>query len=292
MKNRDVASLLNGYVRNLNESEWLDVLKYLVQKLGESTSAHIEIGDYWISDEPNDSSTSLGTRVRAKSPLPGVESDYWEASLCLTAQDNTTYVDAFVFPYLDGIRVSQFGRLDSELAIENGGEITWWFNFANGEFQSRGWNQADGPGEWDWIVEKGDAFMTSLNCRILQNTFQTDEPILVDVNIENLSQLLADAKFLKYKQPRLSLINVNRNRELTNLVPWNVFPPKPDSEHPASIENFSIINSKTLRIDLRQFNIRGGWISGKYRLSLRLQNESKGESYSSQASPPINFCIL
>lgn len=59
MKNRDITELLAGYARNLSESEWLDVLKYLTQKPGEATSAHIEIGDYWINDNPECAALSI-----------------------------------------------------------------------------------------------------------------------------------------------------------------------------------------------------------------------------------------
>lgn len=291
MRNSNITSLLKDYARNLTESQWLEILKYLSTKLGEATSANIEIGRYWINDYPDGSSSSLGSRVRAKSPFPGVESDYWEAALCLTSQDNKTYVDAFVFPYSNGIRVSQFGRLDNDSSIEKGDEIHWWFHFEDDKFHSKGWLLAEGPGEWSWVIKQGDEFQTKLESQLLKNEFQSDEPIFVDLVVPELSQLLADSAFLKDQKPRLSLIHVNRNRENNNLVPWNATPPTTNSKHAKSIKSFPPIKSDTLRIDLRQFNIRGGWTVGKYRASIRIQNIDKGWSWSSEISSPITFSI-
>ncbi len=83
MSTNRLATRLHDDPRSNTETSWLDMIDLLAARLGEATSARVEVGSYWINDAPGDCSAGLNVRVRARAPLRGVQSDAWEAGISL-----------------------------------------------------------------------------------------------------------------------------------------------------------------------------------------------------------------
>jgi len=287
MKKHDLADRIHDDPRGRTETEWLNSLDFLVDRLSEATSSHLELGRYWISDFLGHASAGMSARVRSKQPLKGVESDYWECAICLSGQDGNAWADAYIIPYLQSSRVTSLGRMaDRSIQYE---EQFWWFNFANGNFENKGWSYPDGPGEWSWVERPGDEYQQYVECDLHKTTFNLGDP----VNLNVTASTIADAK--KHRQrprsslPRISLIHVNRDREHTNLAPWTARPPRHNSQDAVTIDDLKVAGRDSIKLNLSAFRIRGGWTPGKYHVSLRLQNfhQADHSSWSSEISAPF-----
>lgn len=291
MRRRDIADQINDDPRGRTETEWLDSLEFLVSRLSDATGAYLELGRYWIEDFPGHSGAGMSARVRSKKPLRGVNCDYWEAAICLSGGHRGARADAFVIPYLRGSRITSEGRMADRSS--QGEEEFWWFNFTGGEFQSKGSSWPDGPGEWSWVKQPGDEYQQNVDCRISQSSIRNDAPVYVDVIVSDLAHIKTYRNRLRPSTPRISLLHVNRNREHANLVPWNFRPPRPGSQDVLTVDDGQTTGRDALQIDLRRLRVRGGWLPGRYHLSLRVQNFHKPDdwSWSSEISAPINFEI-
>ncbi len=292
MKYRNIANQIHNDPRGRSEDKWINTLKFLVSRLAYATSSNLHIGRYWISDIPGDVIAASGARVRAKSPFPYVESDYWEAAICYTGNKEHAYSDVFAFPFLKGSPVTSRGR------IADFGEVIeldefWWFQFVDGEFKSKGWSFPDGLGEWGWITKPGDEYLQCIKVTLISAEFQPGSPIEATISVPLLDKIYATRSHPNISVPRVSLVHVNRNRENTNLVPWNCYPPRINSRNIQLLDQLTVSKS-TLKIDLTSFNIRGGWVPGKYHMSLRLQNfhEIGDWTATSEISEPFKFIII
>lgn len=292
MKARNVADRILDDPRGRSEAEWLDVLDYLVSRLSDATGACLEIGRYWIDD--TGASASICVCIRAKAPLPGVDSDCWEAVACLSGQARGAWADAYAFPFLRGSAVTAEGRI-ADLGPDVEFEDPWTYRFAAGEFQSQGWWPADGPGEWAGIKAPGDEYMLCIDCRPVSTEFSEGEPIYVDLRPAACAPPHTDLRVGHgaSNSPRISLVYVERNREGANLVPWGSRPARSNSQHAETIDRITESSHGTLRLDLSAFQIRGGWIPSKYHVSVRVQNFHEPDSWSwtSEVSVPLEFTI-
>jgi hypothetical protein len=291
MRRREIADNINKDPRGRTETEWLDTLDYLVARLSAATSAYIEVGRYWINDFPDHGGASLTARVRSKKPLPGVDSDYWEAAVCLSGAHRSAWSDAYVIPYLKGSRVTSKGRLVD--CSTEGAEEFCWFKFAGNDFEPKGWTFPEGPGEWLWVEKPGDEYQQIVNCHQLALKVDVEAPIYIDCVVPEIASIKNYRRRSRPSTPRMSLLHVNRNREHTNLVPWNASPPRPTSQDVVTLNDVQSIGRDVLRLDLRLLRIRGGWIPGNYHLSMRVQNFHKEDdwSWSSEISAPLKFEI-
>jgi hypothetical protein len=275
MKKWDVADQILNDPQDRSESEWLDVLEYLVAKLAEATSVHLELGRYWIND------SSLTVRVRSKQPLQGVESDCWDAAVCFSGNGRGAWSDVYVLPYLQGVR--------NELSLRHADDV-FWFQFKDGTFHGKGWLAA-GNGEWEWVTQPGDEYQQLVECRITNTAIIQGLPVIIDLKILNTSFKDECRELRHTSHLRVSLVHVTRGHESTNLVPWSIRPPRAKSNQILSNNDVDLKENNTLRIDLRRFRIRGGWIPGKYRVSIRVQNMEEGWNWSSEISSSFRFEI-
>jgi hypothetical protein len=282
MKKWDVANQILNDPQDLSESEGLDVLEYLVAKLAEATSAHLELGRYWMGD------SSLIARVRSKQPLKGVESDCWDASVCLSGNSRGGWSDVYILSYLQGVRQTRSGPLN-ELSLHHADDV-YWFQFKDGMFHDKGWLAA-GNGEWEWVKQPGDEYQHLAECGMTEKAITQGLPITVYLKILWTSFTDDFNELVHSSDLRVSLIHVTRGRESTNLVPWSIRPPRAKSKQALTNNDVDLLGNDTLRIDLRKFRIRGGWIPGKYRVSIRVQNMEDRWNWSSEISAPIKFEI-
>ena len=188
-------------------------------------------------------------------------------------------------------RVTSHGRIAEHSAHDE--EEFWWFEFADGEFQEKGWSLPDGPGEWSWVKQPGDEYRECVDCRNVKPRVAGDAPLCVDLLVSDLASVKTYRDRSRPSTPRISLLHVTRNREHTNLVPWNARPPRPHSQDVLTLDDVKEVGGDALRIDLRRLRVRGGWIPGRYHLALRTQNfMADGWSWSSEISAPIKFEIV
>jgi hypothetical protein len=76
-----LQQLIREYPGDRSESEWLDTLESLRCSLSESLCTHAQLGCYWINDFSGHASAGGCARVRGRTPIPGIDSDYWEGIL-------------------------------------------------------------------------------------------------------------------------------------------------------------------------------------------------------------------
>lgn len=273
-------------VRGGGEARWLDLLDDLVAMLSEATASYIHIGSYWIFDEPRCASASLCARVQSRSALPDVESDYWEATICYSINEGGgPYSDVFAFPFLKESPRLRRGRLRD---LDPGSEVDEfrWFQFENGEYVDRGWGLPDGPGEWGWITQPADVYIQRVDVEASEEGYRSGGPINIRISLDkHLSRLQMDTT------SRVSLLFVNRNREGTNLAPWNARPPRRNSQHTRSLGELCV-QKNAIEVDLSKFNIRGGWLPGRYHLGVRTQNfHTTDWTGSSDISEPFKIVV-
>jgi hypothetical protein len=280
--------------RGRTEDEWLDVADRLIASLAEVTGCSLEIGRYHgTGGFEEGASVSLGVRVRSKQGLPFVPSDYWEAAICVTADDRGTWADVFAFPFLRGSAVTPKGRIaDQGPSAEI--DRFWWFQYADQRWQSRGWTYPEGLGEWAWVKEPGDDYAASPMCRPTATMFHADAPILVDVELGDLRIgppfCFRDADV---GVARVSLLSVNRDRECTNIVPWSKRPLRSNSPHVQRFRHPNDSIGNAIRVGLDRWHIRRGWIPGKYSVRLRLQyKHHNSKDFLSVVSEPFKFMIV
>jgi hypothetical protein len=266
------------------EDRCLDILNFLVSRLSRLTDGPVDIGGYWIFNG------SIGARVRAKRPFPGIDSDYWEAAVCLTSDETSVWSDIMLFPFLRNSPVTRRGRIADE---GNEAEVDefWWLQFENDEWQHRGWSYPDGPGEWAWITKPGDEFRYNLDCQPVNPVVSEDVPLLIDIT--NIGKhphqhINPDSDII-----RLSLVHVHRGHEGMNLSPWGEHLPKTKSPYVVPLRWSKDVRQNQCRIDLRKWSIRGGWMPGKYYLTVRAQfTAEESGNWTSVISSPIRLQIV
>ena len=291
VKFENVADQIENGPGGRTESDWLDTLDYLVDRLSKATSCYLEVGRYWSWDQTTRQSSGICVRVRSKQPFPFVESDYWEAAICLTGDSEKGWSDVFAFPYLKENRVSSEGVVSSSSDVDL--EEFWWFNFSHRHFHSKGWSFPEGPGEWSWVKKPGDEFQTNVECTPVSNCVDSQNPIPVSIAHSGIRLLKSASSQKRDVTFRLSLVHVNRDRENTNLTPWNVRPPRANSLDVIFLDAQSLSGEGTDNLDISRFRIRGGWKPGKYHASIRVQVSSTGEenNWESEISSPFKFHI-
>ncbi|MDB4778356.1 hypothetical protein OAG68_02755, partial [bacterium] len=172
-------------------------------------------------------------------------------------------------------------------------EEFWWFSLVDGHFENNGWSYPDGPGEWSWVERPGDEYQQTIKCELEISLLNEGSPIYVNVMAPAISDSEKHRQRARTSVPRISLIHANRNREHANLSPWTARPPRPNCQDTRTLDDVRVFDRDTIRMDLSKLRIRGGWIPGKYHVSLRLQNFHKpdSQSWSSEISAPFQFQI-
>lgn len=274
------------------EDEWLTILEFLKIRIGEALSTTFDVGCYSYEDFPGYASAGMAARIRSRKGLPDIESDYMEGIILFGGnRGGNGHANVSIFPFLNSSVLTRRGRICDFGPNEELDELVW-YTFKEGQFKSMGWTYEDGPGEWAGVTRPGDIYIKPLEYTLVSTETPQDSPIFIDLKIPELP--LVCARFSKNSIPRISLLHVNRNREQTNLVPWNVAIPKSNSRHVQYIANCSMPSNRILRVMLNTFNIRGGWVPGKYHLSLRIQNFHNPEHWtgSSDITEPMKFRII
>jgi hypothetical protein len=287
-QNPKLEQLMGRTRKAQTEDRWLDMLTFLVNRLSPLTGGSVDIGRYWIFNAM-DSDGSISARVRAKRPFPGIDSDYWEAAVCLSSDATSVWSDTYLFPFLRNSTFTSRGRL----ADGGNKEEFWWLSFENDEWRQEGWMGPDGPGEWSWVTEPGDEFLCNLDCQPANSVVSEHTPLFIDIQFDDFR------KFYPGQQSnpdsdiiRLSLVHVHRGHEGMNLAPWGEHPPKTKSPHVVPLRWSKDVRQNQCRIDLSKWSIRGGWVPGKYYLTLRAQF-AFGEpgNWISEISSPIRLQI-
>lgn len=284
-----LADRMTTFPGDQSESDWLSGLEYLRSALNRTLAAHSLLGGYYIDDFPNHASAGGHIRIRAGSPVPGIDSDSWEGVLCWSGNRGShAHSSALIFPFLDRSPMQPQGRLDD---MGSGVEVDHFllYRFEGGRFLDGGWHRGDGPGEWAHVSGPDDIYCRELEVNLLAKTFESYSPIYVDITIPELQNVLSNPDAMA----RISLIHVNRNREHTNLTPWTANLPRSATDT-QNLFDASFPADTVMRIRLDTFRIRGGWKTGTYYLSLRVQNfhSPTNWSWSSSISRPIKLKIV
>jgi hypothetical protein len=269
------------------EAVWLECFELLRRSLSESLKTEVQIGCYWIDESDGNSGAGGTARIRGRAPLEGIESDSWEGILSWSGyRERKTRAVASIFPFLKGSVVQQRGRL-ADLGPDAETEELLDYPFENGRFVRPRWLYGDGPGEWAGVVAPGNVYWQNLTLVDGPQVFQAGEPITIRLR-------LSKHEVFCRERARVSLVHVNRGREHTNLVPWTAQPPKTNSQHVQSIAYADMSGSDTVVIHLNRFAIRGGWIPGRYHLTVRIQNlrDPKGWTYTADISHPIQITVV
>ena len=165
------------------EGEWLDFVDTLITQLSEVTNCTFEIGSYWGSTATHeDSRASFGVCVRAKQPLPGIESDYWEAQILVDRDEGGTVADVYGFPFLGGSAMTPHGKLDPSCEMQT----YWRFQYLDDTWVCRGW-EPDAYYEWSYVNKPGDVYSQSLQVVPAHTEFAAGDPILVEIQLGQLS---------------------------------------------------------------------------------------------------------
>lgn len=267
------------------EEAWLLVMNRLIHDLEEATDCPQQIGPYWCSASPQlpDPQCSLGIRVRSRRPLPGIHCDNWEATVCLDGDRDRNWTDAFVFPFLEGARVTSLGRhADPDTEPRD----FPWYTYTETGWQFNRW-EPDWYGEWASLREPGDLYFPGLDCQPVRDRYRCGEPLLVRVTDEFRRR---DRSLIR-EPARFSLIHANRNRENTNSAPWGAHPPRRSSPHVRTLTWQNREPDGALLLDLSRLSIRHGWKPGKYHLALRVQRQNTGWDWDSSISLPFHLVI-
>jgi hypothetical protein len=265
-----------GDPRGWGESEWLDVLELLLARLRVATRAEIELGEYWMYLGPESASAALGARIRADGPLLWTDSDCWEAAFCVTGGSEGAYADVMAFPFRSGSVVTRGGR-SADLPGEHDVD-EFWLHHAGEQWEDRGFRYPDGPGEWDHVRAPGSAFFRSLRCTA-RPTFRASEPLVVTVDHRDQDEpsLGDDASF--------SIHRLFRDGQEIMAAP----PALPLSRPGSSRRLPSGAASLPAAFDLQGLAIPGGWVPGRYRLEVRLDEAQTPTSRDSHISEPVEL---
>ena len=285
MNRSETANRLFQDPRGQSESDWLDLLDYLVSGLSDATSCYLHLGTYWCDDFSTHAQASITGRVRSRSALVGVESDYWEAALCYTGNADRAYATAYVFPFLKGVPVTSRGCLQADVELD---EYRLW-EFTEHGFVDRGWSHPDGPGEWAWIQQPGDEYWQRLDVSLPDRPFAAGDSVIATIHDKSVPR---SHREIKDSKVRVSLVHANRNSENTNLFPWGERPARPNRGHATPIQQ-AVVADSSIAVDLTGFKIRGGWKPGTYHVTLRVQNlhDRKDWTYTSDISPPFKLTV-
>ncbi len=285
----DMPDRIKAFPGDQSEIEWLNAFEYLRDTLSRSLSSHVHLGCYYIDDIPTAKSAGGCSRVRASSPLPGIESDSWEAVLCWSGNRGSRgHAGAYIFPFLDGSPVQPDGRI-ADLGPGAEVEAGRYYDFQNGVFVDAGWQWGEGPGEWARVTGPGTVYFSEVEVTLPSSPVRAGSPIYAGLSIKDLVEYWANPN----PNSRITLIHANRNREGSNLSPWTARPAT-KMQHALDPKEILFRSPQELRIRLDAFNIRGGWVPGKYHLSLRLQNfhQPNHWAWSSQISEPFKLTVV
>ena len=289
-----IGEQIERFPGDRSEADWLAALQFLCARLGETLGTPVQFGCYWIGDSPGYASANGCVRIRGNGPVPGIESDHWEAALSWSGnRGERGYADASVFPFLRDLHVTSRGRLGDCAAAVAGPLV---YVFENGEFVAGGWdNELD---EWNEVSVPGTVYWQRLTGIPTAAPFSVGAPLTVDFKLHPSPDGSAEpTKSIvrnREQSPRVSLMYVNRNREHTNLVPWTARPPLTNSRGVLSLADCQFPTADTIRLRLDQFSIRGGWTPGRYHLAIRIQNhvDHGGRSFTGDISEPCKLTIV
>jgi hypothetical protein len=288
----DFNERIREYPGDRSELDWLDTFECLRSCLSQALSTYVQLGCYWIDDFPGFASAGGSARIRGHHAVPGIDSDYWEGILCWSGNRGMSgYAGALIFPFLRGSAVVRRGRI-ADLGPGQEVDENVYYRFENGTFINSGWSYADGPGEWASVTTPGTVYLQCLNVIPPARIIGEHSQIAVDLQIPQLSSILAHSE--RESAARISLVHVNRNHESTNVVPWTSQPPQRGSRDVQTVADCSFPTHDVLRVRLDSFRIRGGWMPGKYHLSIRIQNFHKltDWAWSCDISEPFKLTIV
>lgn len=276
------------YPGGQTEPQWLAGFEYLRSCLSDAFATHAFLGGYWIEDFTGDASSGGSALLRASTPVPNIESDSWEAVVCWSGtRGKRARATAYVFPFLRGSAVQPSGRIADQGPDAEVNQVLV-YQYEDGAFVYSGWHWEDGPGEWAHVAEPNSVYRFDLAIAAPTSPIEFGTPIYVALT--NIS--LQPHEFPK--DARISLVHANRNRVRTNLVPWTANPPSNTSRTIPLPANTVSDAANGISVRLDDLSIRGGWIPGRYHLTLRLQNCHLADhwSWSCELSKPFKVTVV
>jgi hypothetical protein len=271
---------VHGAPRGKTEDQWLEIAEHLTAKLSLLTASTVWIGPYWGS--VGGGRVSFGCRLRSRQPLPGVESDAWEAALCVTGDEEATWSDVYAFPFLGGSAVDTRGRI-SDRGPEAEIDQLRWFQFADGDWRDRGWTYPDGAGEWSWVKRPGDVYVETIECESSAAPYGRDEELRVQVRVRRRPIDSSPGSRAVF-----SLVSAARGHH--RVAPWTRRLPRSGSHHLVEVPQPALTGGG-ISLDLRAWPVEGGWQPGTYRLALRAQVRDRSGAWESSISPPFKITV-
>ena len=305
--------------RGRSEAEWLAIIDELLLSLEAFCETSVELGPYWMDiGDRGYASAALGTRLRARGPLRDIPCDSWEAALCLTGSGDETYIDALVFPFVDGSTLTPRGRF-ADLPDDDVTDIdVYWLHLEPGGWEDRGWSPPHGHGEWREVQEPGDACFTSVTCTVAAGR---DEPAgscpaarrapgtsdrargpragsqASTVGRAATASLDCEVAFAKHFRGKVGAVSVSIN-SLTRNGDGRVVAPPPRVRVPRIGDSrrvpawFSDAGPELIaRVDLASVVVPGGWTPGDYRVELRWHATFDGTSEEAFLSDALELSI-
>ena len=256
MKQSLKSILSTGSIRS--HKTWIIIIEFLVRELSSVTHSKIDVGSYWVNDEGN--TGGFCVRVKSHRSLRDTNSDYWEASVCLSFNDQAVWANAELFLFKSGKVLSKTGA----------GEL-YHFIWENNTWKDLGWAFPDGPGEWESIKTSGDCYFTKDTKPIVQY-FEYKQPVYINWPLSKF--LLNDSVDTNTKNSGYSWISpvlIKRDKENRNLSVYSGSLPKVKDANILEFRKCSYGENREIEIDITKWSISGGWKPGKYYLILRLQ---------------------
>ncbi|MBP3956960.1 hypothetical protein J8F10_16950 [Gemmata sp. G18] len=258
MTDTELAALVAQSPVRRDESTWLAVKDYLLRRLRELVPGEVRFGPYWIGTG-SERGGSLCSRVRCRTALPFVpESDAWEGSFCTSGNETHSWTDLDVFPFRHGRNVRPGGTF-------------WNLCFSANHWTSRGWRVPDGPSEWEWVKQTGNCYLFPRNvCEIARRHLLGRPPI---VTVRPINWFGREHHRAPAGTVRVSLHDVRR-RGASDELGGETALSLADTSRPAvvvTMRTFPRVTSD--EIGLERLPIRGGWVPGKYEVSLRVRYE-------------------
>lgn len=268
--------------RGRSEAEWLDVLDMLVRRLEEALETRIEVGFHWFEHGPRwrDSGCAcLVAKIRAVGPLSYIGCDVWEASLCMTGDEDGCGVDVMAFPFSRGSLLTREGRLAD--LVQDSEVEEFWVTFRESGWEVLDWKPGEGPGEWNGIRAPGDVFRLLLGARVIEDSEPGRPPLIVIEHVRGDETQLGESAWF-------SLHRLSRDGHEI------VSPERPSSRDlDARDDRRTSANFRTLpaSLALDQLPIPQGWTPGRYRAEVRLTYAPSLGVHESDITAPFEFDV-
>lgn len=264
MKQNIENILSSGLTRN--HKTWISIIQFIVRKLSSVTSSKVEIGSYWANDEGN--TGGFCSRVKSYTGLRDTNSDYWEASVCLSFSDQAVWANAELFLFKNGKVLSKTGVVENN--SDRAGEF-YHFIWENNTWKDQGWSFSDGPGEWGSIEKSGDCYFTK-DIKPIAQYFRYKQPVCIKWPLSKfflIDSVGTDTKNSGYCW--ISPVLIKRDKENRNLSVYSGSLPKVKDANIFEFREYSNGKNREIEIDITRWSISGGWKPGRYYLILRLQ---------------------